>query len=381
MNWKAKLVYNFTAAIAPVLSRIIPKKRNYFVFAPTHDTKKMLSGNCKALLLYLQKNHPEIDCALVLTFNRNIPIPEEQNGLAVKRSTVQVYWSILRAQHVITDSLVFDPLLAYGKHSIIQLWHGIGFKNVCFLTSQTRRYLKIAKKLTKQYKLIVSSSESNSIQQNASFKIKRSIVTGYPRNDVFFKNNNFSSTLRKKYQVEYYDKVISYAPTFRETVTTDPFTEKYWNKLNTHLAKNNEVFIVKKHPWDEFLKVPNNFSNIKDLTSSTLETQELLLITDILISDYSSIITDFAITGKPILTYAYDFDQYIKQVRSMYYDLEKTLPQPIVQREEDLLEKIKDRSWQEDPVVQKSYENFKKTFHKYLDGNSSKRVTEEILKL
>ncbi|WP_026452217.1 CDP-glycerol glycerophosphotransferase family protein [Aequorivita capsosiphonis] len=381
MNWKAKLFQKAVATSAPILSRIIPKKRNYFVFIPTHDRKNILSGNSLALLQYIENNHPEIDYALVLLGNKDAVIPKEENGLTVKRNTLSSYWSILRAEHIILDMIVFDPLLENGQFSIIQLWHGTGFKNIVLLTNHTENYIRVVKNLSPQIKLVVATSESDTIRKNVSFQVENARITGSPRNDVFFKEKDYFRSLRKKYKLENYDKVISYAPTFRDEATTSPFSDNFWKKLNDHLVKNNEVFIVKKHPWDKHLIVPSYYSNIKDYSSIIKDPQELLLITNLLISDYSGIITDFVIMDKPVLLYMYDLDMYLESCRSMYYDLEEILPKPFMYKEEELLERITTNDWMEDKEYKESYNAFKNQFHKYLDGNSSKRVTEEILKL
>src|SRR5699024_4605719 len=144
---------------------------------------------------------------------------------------------------------------------------------------------------------------------------------------------------------------------------------------------NNAVFVVKKHPWDRHLKVPQNLKNIIDLTHEIADVQELLVITDSLITDYSGIMTDFAITGRPILLYTYDLEEYLANCRTFYYDIKEILPKPFIYEEKELLDKIKDSAWQQDPEVQESYKKFQQKFHQYLDGNSSKRVMEEIKKL
>lgn len=381
MNWKAELYDKSVAALAPILTRIIPKKKNYFVFVPTHDYKNILSGNSLALLQYIRKNHTEVRCELVLLNKKNINIPEEEKGLVVNRSSLSIYWSILRAQHIIIDTVVFHPLIVFGKYSIIQLWHGTGFKNIGILAQHTQNFFFILKKQAYQFKLVVATSESNVIQQNSSFQIQKATVTGYPRNDMFFEDEDYFQKIRIKFKVENYDRVISYLPTFRDNETIAPFSDEFWKKLNDFLIKNNHIFIVKKHPWDKYLIVPDNYSNIKDYSQFIKNSQELLLITDLLISDYSSMITDFVITNRPILLYMYDLDLYIANCRSMYYALEEVLPKPFIFDEEELLNRIMISDWTEESEYKESYKAFKQKFHKYLDGNSSKRVTEAILKL
>lgn len=132
---------------------------------------------------------------------------------------------------------------------------------------------------------------------------------------------------------------------------------------------------------DRFFNVPNHYSNIRDFSLIVNETQELLVITNLLITDYSSISTDFSITERPILIYAYDIKEYTKTCRDMHYDIETILPKPFIYTEDGLLDAIQDKNWNDNLEVQESYRNFRSIFHHYLDGDSSKRVMEKVLKL
>lgn len=367
-------------------SLIIPKKKNFYVFMPTLSRHKF-AGNAKALQLYMQKEHKEIKHVLISQHAAVLAEGKEKYNLKTNTYfSLKGLWNQLRAEYIIVDAS-FSGSFDQGRFDLIQLWHGSGYKDVGLAYAKNANRLGMARSLKRiysKYKLVAATSESDAKKQDLAFKTNTSKVTGYPRNDMFFEENgSLSKLLKEYYQLNKYKEIIVYTPTHRDEVfdNIETFSNKFWESLQEHLAANNSLFVVKRHPADEAIKIPTCHKNIQDWTNKVTDIQEFLLVSDLLITDYSSIATDFAITGKPIIIYAYDLEQYTKQVRSMYYDLEKTLPQPIVQREEELLEKIKDRSWQEDPAVQKSYDNFKKTFHKYLDGNSSKRVTEEILKL
>lgn len=129
-------------------------------------------------------------------------------------------------------------------------------------------------------------------------------------------------------QLETYSRIISYAPTFRDFETTEPFFESFWRSLQDFLDRTNQVFIFKTHPEDRNLKVLSNFKNIKDLSHIVDDPRELLLISDLSIS--SSLTTDFTLTGKPTLIYAYDFEGYKNNCRSIYYDLEEIISKPFV---------------------------------------------------
>ncbi|NGX84741.1 CDP-glycerol glycerophosphotransferase family protein [Aequorivita sp. KMM 9714] len=371
--------YNVSLWFFNILSYIIPKRKNYYAFYPLHDTTKF-SGNLRAMIFYLIENHKDIDI-VVISNNKNVR--KELKEIGVKSSALfsAFSWSLLRSEFIFIDASR-TTILRDAKVYVIQLWHGVGFKNIALLNDNVNQNAKrILSKFYKKYVLLITSSENDFKKKQESFKSPNIVITGSPRNDVFFSSSSYFEEIKLKYNLKKYSKIISYAPTFRDFKTTSPFSEEFWYLLQKHLEKNNEIFIVKKHPWDKYLDVPKNLANIKDLSKIIADPQELLLITDLLISDYSSITTDFTLTGKPILIYAFDLENYKNNCRSIYYNLEEVLPQPFIFDEDDLLEKIKNETWTTNSIYIESYKKFKRIFHKYNDGNSSQRVMNEVLKL
>jgi CDP-glycerol glycerophosphotransferase len=289
-----------------------------------------------------------------------------------------VHYKLFRAEHIIQDS-TYTWLI--GDFSILQLWHGNGFKNSALLdTSNSPKKLVLLRKAYRQYKMIASASTAHQELMIRSFENKNVAITGSPKNDVFFEDASVFQEIKVRYGLDGFDKIYAYTPTFRDKGEFTPFTEQFWGLLNTWLEANNIAFVVKKHPWDKTLKVPEQYKNIHDLSERIGDSQELLLISDLLISDYSAIVTDFAITGKPIIYYFHDYDNYTK-IRSFYYDLKTVLPGPFIYDSETLLSYLKDLSWFAEPQYQLEFQKFLKTFHTYMDGNSSKRVLEEMKKL
>lgn len=373
-----KGIYELFLSIWATASYIVPKKKGYYIFIPLHDTNKF-SGNIKSLILYANSNYDSERINLVC-FNKNIRQEARENNIKVISNFLLAFWATLRAEHIIIDAstLAFSK----GNFSLIQLWHGAGFKKLGLLNKNTNDEFKgrLGRHYNK-YKLVVSSSESNQKKQNDSFGTTTAKITGLPRNDIFFENKDYFEEIKIKYNIDKYEKIITYVPTFRDFETVAPFSNEFWEQLQNVLNDQNALFVVKKHPWDKYLKIPEGYSRIVDLSNKVSDVQELLLVSDLLISDYSSIMTDFAITSRPILIYMYDYEQYIENCRTLYYDLRKVLPKPYVNDEQDLLEKIKNESWMETEKYKKNYNQFREKFHRYFDGDSSKRVMEEIMKL
>jgi CDP-glycerol glycerophosphotransferase (TagB/SpsB family) len=382
MQLKKHLV-NFVIQILIVLSFIVPKEKKYFLFVPTHNKKDFLSGNIKALFEYIQRNHPEIKVRFLSLYG-NINIPVEINEFLLSKSFFSSYWSIIRAEHIIIDMEIKHKLICYGNFSVVQLWHGTGFKNIGLLSNNypttSPTYKNLVRRLFNSYKLVVATSVEDAKRKNASFGTDKAVITGSPRNDVFYQEN-IVEHFKNKHNASEYDKVIAYTPTFRDHMTFSPFSESFWKELSEILYEQNAIFFIKKHPWDKYLTVPNNYSNIRDISAEISDVQELLTFTDMLISDYSGIISDYVITNRPILIYAYDMELYLKNCRSMYYNIDEILPRPFIFEEKDLIEKIKNSDWTKSSEYVESYNQFKKIFNQYLDGNSSQRVMNEIQKL
>src|SRR5690606_3485094 len=109
-------------------------------------------------------------------------------------------------------------------------------------------------------------------------------------------------------------------------------------KFNEYLHKNNILLVIKRHPFDKTHF--QSLSNIKDYSDNIVDVQELLVCTDILITDYSSVFFDFSLTNRPIIFYAYDYNEYLENCRGMYFDYYKEMLGPFARNESELLHLI-----------------------------------------
>ncbi len=380
MNILGKHMYSFGASLLYGLgSLLIPKKKGLYAFRLVHDPKKF-AGNIRALLEYATGEKEAEDLVLLANVRWLSSQLPAQPDFQLVEGSLRRFWMSLRAQYLLIDS--YTGLYRYGRFSIIQLGHGAGYKNIGLLrddlSNWRRRHLH---RIYRNYKLVVASSPSNLEKKNASFGVKTAVITGLPRNDVFFNENKERvQGLKARWDLLPYSKIIGYAPTFRDFETQPPFSNDFWRQLQEELAAQEILFIIKKHPWDRLLEVPDQYQNIQDL-SGKLSAEEFMMVSDWLVTDYSSIATDYALTQKPILIYAYDFEAYQKHCRSIYYDLEKVLPRPFLTSPKALLNSIRDQGWITARDTRESYVRFQEEFHSFRDGNSSARVWHEIKKL
>jgi CDP-glycerol glycerophosphotransferase len=377
MDIKERLI-GLKHAIFTRLTYLIPKKKGLIIFYPTHN-KSGFSGNLRSFFVYMNsspecKKYVPVWC----TNNKETYDLLQAQGYRVIRNKAEIHLQLLRAQHIIQDS---THILLTGNISIIQLWHGNGFKNSALLDMTNSLEMRaLLKEAYKHYRIIAASSKAHQELMIQSFDNENVCIVGSPKNDVFYEGPELVSQIKREHGLEKYSKIFAYTPTFRDIGAFDPFPPEFWRALNVWLERNNAVFLVKKHPWDKTLTIPDEFEYIKDCTNTFSDAQDLLLVADVLISDYSAIVTDFAITGKPIIYYFHDYDNYT-DIRSFYYDLKTVLPGPFVYDSKSLLACIQDLSWFSDPAYQVEFHKFLERFHTYMDGNSSRRVFEEMEKL
>lgn len=371
-------------------SYFIPKDKNIILFGSGDGN--LFNGNPKYLYLYLINNNIKNFKPIWVTNNKEVFLNLNNKNMRVEiKKTFKGIWSILRAKYIVIDHIITDVGfmgMIFGRFNKIQTWHGTPFKKICLdeknklPTYNNGFFYCFLKKEFKSYKMIVSSSKEVSKKLSSAFLSKNIFVTGYPRNDLFFNKKFIFKDYQNKFKLFKYKKIILYAPTFRDNyLNVTPFSNYFLNKLNEYLKINNFLFLIKKHPSEKKINIPSRLSNILDISKKLEDIQEILVHTNLLITDYSSVSFDFAIINRPIIFYSYDYSSYLEKCRDVYYDYYKTMPGPFADNEEDLLKLIKTAdNWSLRKDYKLKYASFRDKFNKYKDGNSSKRLINLLLK-
>ena len=171
---------------------------------------------------------------------------------------------------------------------------------------------------------------------------------GYPRCDHFFwSQENLICFIKEKEpetldilnQIKKYKKIIIYLPTFREKADNDLRRIIDFDLLEKKLREKNYLLIVKQHPNIRLSK-ENNYKNII-LLKSTMDVYLIIPFTDVLITDYSSVLFDYILLKKPIILFPYDKENYLYEEKGFYFDYMKlNIIGDIVDNFEDLIKKI-----------------------------------------
>lgn len=202
--------------------------------------------------------------------------------------------------------------------------------------------------------------------------------TGLPRNDELYQvTAEKIAQIRKKYYVPDGKKVILYAPTWRESTDggktctlCPPINLSKWRDV---LGSDYVVFIRAHINTREMLGI--QFDDVIRNGSDCESVNEMLVIADYLISDYSSIIMDYSILGRPIICFGYDYDEYLHARGGFYFDLDREIPSGVCRTENDVLAYITDKDYESEC---KKARKFRDSFIEY--GGNATSVCAEMIK-
>lgn len=262
---------------------------------------------------------------------------------------------------------------------VTQLWHAPGASKK-FGASVDSNSIEILKKISENTDYLITSSKNIEDYYSEAFQISKDKIKplGLPRADYYFEGHDIDDLKSKfldRYAISSDKKIVLYAPTFRDE-------EKYNNVFDyLDLENFNEslgdeyVLALRLHPkikdfYKENISAKGDYIDCSDYPSE----QELLLISDILITDYSSIMIEFAMLNKPIVFFTYDFDSYMANERGFYFDFKSTVPGSIVYDSNQLINTIKNKDFNESRLSE-----FVKTQFDEIDGKASQRVVDFLL--
>lgn len=301
--------------------KIIPGK----VFMLGFDQKYM--GNSKYLFDYLSN---KFDCDMLKYATNDPKVPKNYR---VNIFSTEFLTEFYTSEIIIGESWI--PL-KYDKkegQKWIQLWHGTPFKKMLFDSTELSVMLKSPnhkvnlKKDVEKWDWLLSDSEIASEKFATAFDIdsKKVVALGYPRNQWLVKNNNRIKIeeLKKKFRLPLNKKIILYAPTWRDynfKKSSVDFDINYLmniDKFQKFLNDDNYFVVFKGHDMEA--GILSTYDNLVSFGEEA-DTQELVLIADILISDYSSIIFDGIQVKKPVYLFINDLSKY-EFSRGVYEDM------------------------------------------------------------
>jgi len=379
------------------LSYLIPKKNNLICFVG-RDSGYFLD-NVKYQFLYLANLNKSDHEFYFLTQNRNTYDILKKNRLNVLYYPgIKSFIKILKTKIVVVDNWTWifgTKYHLFFNSAKIQLWHGIPLKKIELNNPvETEKAKSVFNKLKNilggrfpVYELLISTSEYFT---DKSFKpaisCKNIIETGYPRNDIFFNELDKLNTIESNIEIinrsttlkNEGNKIIVYCPTFRD-MNEDVLTEKILDlkKLSDFALGNKLIFILKFHPNPDFNYQKNEYPNIV-FYDNNLDIYPLLPLTDLLITDYSSIFFDYLLLNKPIIFFPYDFERYITSDRELDFDYDSLTPGPKCYNQTELEKEILVLLINGKDSHGKKRQEIADLAFKHKDGLSSERIYKHI---
>lgn len=346
---------------------------------------KQYADSPRYLYEELVRTHPGLK--KVWAYAGRLPAHDE-NTRVVKRLSPAYYFYLARARYWINNQSFPHYITRRPDGVYVQTWHGTPLKRMLHdlpsVHGRDAGYLDRATIAAQQWSVLVSPNHFTSEVMRSAFRYTGDILElGYPRNDVLHRpdRDRVAARLRARFGIRPDQRVILYAPTFRDDqVSRGRFTFELpldLQNVNDRLGADT-VLLLRMHVLvAKRLEIPVELRDVVRDVSRYPEIQELYLMSDVLITDYSSVFFDFAALDRPMIFYAYDLARYRDTLRGFYLDYDKDLPGPIVETEDELLDALEDVGRLGREYAERRAE-FVTRFAPNDDGAASQRVVQAV---
>lgn len=322
------------------LFKMIPRKKNKWVFGEIDNFR----DNPKYLFYSIQDSNPEIDSIWIAKKNEDVILLRKQGYKAYYWLSLMAFYHCATAKVWISGHSIsnINPFLSEGAF-FVNLWHGVSLKRVKWQAPDyhIRKYglknkeemrsslsfrIKTYTSMFRKPDLCLTPSEAEkNLFFAGMFDIpkEKCIVGVYPRSKFliegkqsameFIKKKEPKETLDFVTRISTYNNKYIYMPTYRNDGVD--FIKKAgidWEALNEVLKKKNDLFILKFHPNTHIdVSGIENFEHIC-IYPPLADIYTILPFTDVLITDYSSVYSDFLMMNKEVILFVFDYDEYVK---------------------------------------------------------------------
>ncbi len=391
LKLELKILENEIVKNISMVSQLIRKERSLIFYTP-----RSFSGNLKYCFLEFAKFNNERTLGFefwFLTTRRETYEQLKREGLPVLLwdESQRMVKKLLRAAVLVDDGFYVDhPPLSRILHACLlgakrmQVWHGTPIRHIC-LEELTREdpvnlHLSTIIKMAVDIEVFFGATPAHYQLFSQSFQFKKYEVTGYARNDIFWRSednydliNVDDTALAKILQIKENKRIVCYAPTWRQG-------NHHWmkqlelKKFAYILDKMGYHLLLNPHPFEMSFLDPELFDD-DNITTVQPETDfyPLLKQADMLITDYSSIAFDFLHLERPIIFFRPDHLAYTAD-RELIIAEHYSINAPVVNSIENLLACISKINIYDFTALHKSA----KEHNLYLDGNSARRFVHYV---
>lgn len=380
-----------TIAFYHLMVKVLPVNKKVILFES--NLGRNYTGNPRAIYEEMIKRGLDKNYHCIWFFeNAKTTIPGV--GKVVKRARLTYLYYMTIAGTWVFDCRQPEFLIKRDNVTYIQTWHGTPLKKLALdmeridsvVSSNIEEYHEAFRKNTSTWDYLLSQNRFSTeiFRRCFAFGDKPILEIGYPRNDLFFHNNNedYIIGLKKTFGIPLDKKVILYAPTWRDNAFHSHGRYKFVSPLDFDKARealsDEYVILVKYHylvadkiDWSAYEGFVYSFDEKVDIA-------RLYLVADMLITDYSSVMFDYSLLKRPMFFFAYDLEDYKDNLRGFYFDFLNEAPGPI---SKDTKQLVSDILHYDETVWSNKYDAFREKYNHADDGWASKKVVDMILSL
>ncbi len=267
----------------------------------------------------------------------------------------------------------------------LQTWHGTPLKRIHFdaVWAAPGRVENVVPDVLRWDYLLSPNAYSTEAMRGAFRYDGEVLETGSPRNDVLSAGDPAATRARMRRELGIEDGVtaVFYTPTWRDDIVDDDGEQAFNLELDIDEFVNelgsDHCLLLRAHYIVTGQLVPVDDPAVRDV-SYYPDIRDLYIAADVLVTDYSSTMFDFAVTGKPMLFYTYDLSHYRDQVRGFYLDFVAEAPGPLYETTWELVEGLRDVAAVREKHGER-YERFQEKFCYLDDGHATERVIERLI--
>jgi CDP-glycerol glycerophosphotransferase len=309
------------------------------------------------------------------------------SATVLREGSREYHAALARARFVITNDHLPDWFRRRPDQVCVQTWHGTPLKRLGLDLPESRKNVRRDQERWRRqaanWQYVLSPDRfSTPILQRAYAVEGEMLETGYPRDDLLVRPDRdaIGARLRQTLGIPASTRVVLYAPTYRDDIVDS--RGRYRLDLQLDLDRlrralgRDTVLLFRKHHRIAGVLPATADGFVRDV-SSYPDGTELLLAADVLVTDYSSMMFDFANTGRPMLFFAYDLETYREQVRGLYFDLAEKAPGPLLGTTDEVAAALSDIDAIRTQYAER-YSEFASTFCELNDGQAAARVVDRV---
>lgn len=389
INKLKNILFKIYKVVFLIIGRLLPKDDHLVMFESFLG--KQYSDSPRAIYEYMQEHYPGHKMYWSVE-RKSMHLFAELPITPVRRFSFKWLLLMNRAKYWVSNSRLPLWIPKPKKTIYVQTWHGTPLKRLAVDMDEvhmpgtnTEGYKRnFTTESAKWDYLISPNAYSTSIFKRAFQYDNQVIETGYPRNDYLFQKNNAKeiNRIKQSLQLPLDKKIILYAPTWRDNQFYGRGRYKFDIPIDLKQLKsalgNDYIILMRMHYLvAENLDIEEYAGFVYDM-SYHADIRELYLISDMLITDYSSVFFDYANLKRPIIFYVYDIEEYRDTLRGFYFDFEKEAPGRLVKTTDALINEI--NRLEDDYELTDGIKAFYNKFCYLEDGRASERVVRAIFK-